>query len=231
MNVVAVSIDGPPHEHDAIRRREGAYRRTVANLPVLHRSGVPFGFIFTLTQTNIDSLDHVVRLAAETGARSVQVHPLTTSGRAATEMMGARPDALERLAALVEARRAGAALGVGVQVDLVTAGQLAVYRSRMVPERPVLRLVDAAPTLVVRAGATVVPLSHEIDPSLHLGRLADKPLPLLAEAWIADGRAEALARVCEETWGELAAHHASTPFYWYDEVAARSGPVGGRSPH
>ncbi len=225
VDIVAVSIDGRPAEHDAIRRRQGAYRRTLANLPVLRRSGVPFGFIFTLTQHNVDSLDHVVRLAAETGARSVQVHPLTTTGRAVTDMAGERPDAVERLAALVEAGRTGAALGVRVHVDLVTAGQLVAYRSRMIPERPVLRLVDAAPTLVVRTDGSVVPLSHEVDRALHLGRLADAPLATLAEAWLADGRADALARACEVTWADLADHHPSSPFYWYDEVAARTCPA------
>ena len=53
---------------------------------MIRASGVPFGLIFTLTQHNAASLDFVVRLAAEHGARSVQVHPLTLHGRAATDM-------------------------------------------------------------------------------------------------------------------------------------------------
>ena len=84
VDVLAISIDGRPAEHDEIRRREGAFARTIGNLEVVRASGVPFGFIFTLTQYNVDSLEFVVRLAAAEGARSVQVHPLTLVGRAAT---------------------------------------------------------------------------------------------------------------------------------------------------
>jgi hypothetical protein len=101
MGVDAISIDGTPAEHDTIRRREGAFARTVANLEVVRSSGVPFGFICTLTQHNVDSLEFVVRLAAQEGARSVQVHPLTLHGRAATTMPGSRPDGIELAAALI----------------------------------------------------------------------------------------------------------------------------------
>ena len=79
VDVLAVSIDGTPAEHDEIRGRHGAFARTVANLEVARSAGTAFGFIFTLTQHNVDSLESVVRLAADHGARSVQVHPLTLS--------------------------------------------------------------------------------------------------------------------------------------------------------
>ena len=102
VDVLAISIDGTPAEHDEIRRRDGALARTIANLDTVRASGVPFGFVFTLTQYNVDSLEFVVRLAAAEGARSVQVHPLRLSGRAAALMNGARPDEIELVAARVQ---------------------------------------------------------------------------------------------------------------------------------
>ena len=92
VDVLAISIDGKPAEHDAIRCRKGAFAAPSLISEVVRSSGVPFGFIFTLTRHNVDSLEFVVRLAAEHGARSVQVHPLTLHGRAATALPGARPD-------------------------------------------------------------------------------------------------------------------------------------------
>jgi MoaA/NifB/PqqE/SkfB family radical SAM enzyme len=47
VDVVAISIDGTPPEHDRIRGHPGAFARTVTNLEVLRSSGVPFGLIFT----------------------------------------------------------------------------------------------------------------------------------------------------------------------------------------
>jgi MoaA/NifB/PqqE/SkfB family radical SAM enzyme len=222
VDVLAISIDGRPEEHDTIRRHAGAFDRTVANLPAIRASGVPFGFIFTLTQHNVDSLEFVIRLAHMQGARSVQVHPLAIHGRATKEMPDARPDAIELLAALAEAARLAAELGLAVHVDVLTAEQLLAYRDHIVPTRPVENLVDAAPVLVVRADATVVPFTHELSDSLALGSLNTAPLPLLAQQWLAAGHGDSLAEVCQRTWIQLSTPDAPPASYWYEEVAARS---------
>jgi MoaA/NifB/PqqE/SkfB family radical SAM enzyme len=221
LDAAAVSIDGRPGEHDAIRRFKGAFARTVANLEVIRGSGVPFGFIFTLTQHNADSIDFVVRLAAEHGARSVQVHPLTLYGRAASMLAGSRPDGIELLAALVEARRLGSELGVAVHVDALTPEQLAAHRPRLVPARPVRELVAVAPILIVDADGGVVPFTHDVDRGLRLGSLHDASLAVLALDWLAGDRADRLAEACERAWAELA-DDAPRAVYWYDAVAGRT---------
>jgi len=222
LDVAAISIDGTPEEHDAIRRRRGAFARTVANLEVVRQSGIPFGFIFTLTQHNVDSVEFVVRLAAESGARSVQVHPLTLDGRAATTLPTARPDGIELLTALFEASRLGRELGVVVHVDAVTVEQLVEYRDHLVPETPVEELVDVAPILVVDADGFVMPLTHDVSDALRLGPLTETRLTSLARDWLDAGRGDALAAACERTWSELAESAPPTAVYWYDEVGART---------
>jgi MoaA/NifB/PqqE/SkfB family radical SAM enzyme len=224
IDVAAVSIDGTPSEHDAIRRRHGAFAATIRNLEVIRGSGVPFGFIFTLTQHNVDSLELVVHLAAVHGARSVQVHPLTLHGRAATELPGARPDGIEMTFALFEAARLGRELGVVVHVDALTVEQLRAHRDTLVPARPVADLVAVAPVLVVDPDANVLPLTHEITPRLALGSLAATRLSTLARGWLAAGRGDVLAGACARTWAELTAEPAEPAVYWYDEVAARTWP-------
>ncbi|HEU4730283.1 MAG TPA: radical SAM protein [Kofleriaceae bacterium] len=222
IDVAAVSIDGTPSEHDAIRGRAGAFAGTVRNLEVIRGSGVPFGFIFTLTQYNVVSLEFVVRLAAEHGARSVQVHPLTLHGRAATELPGARPDGLELTFALFEAVRLGRELGVVVHVDALTLDQLLAHRSALVPERPVSDLVAVAPILVVDPDGRILPLTHEISPRLALGSLGTDRLFHLAGGWLAAGRGDMLAASCATTWAELTGAPDAPAVYWYDEVAART---------
>ena len=225
VDVLAISIDGTPLEHDQIRRREGAFAQTVANLEVVRSSGVPFGIIFTLTQHNVDSLEFVVRLAAEHGARGVQVHPLTLQGRAATALPGARPDGIELAAALFEASRLREKYGLNIHVDALTARQLIEYRGHMVPDRPVRKLTDAAPTLVVEANGTVLPLTHEINRGLTLGSLDDARLSSLARNWLDAGHGDILAEACERTWTELTAAGPYDAVYWYDEVAARTNAL------
>lgn len=228
LDVVAVSIDGMADEHDAMRRQRGAFAHTVRNLDVIRDSGVPFGFIFTLTRFNADSLDDVVRLAARSGARSVQVHPLTNFGRAVTDLPDTRPDAIELAVALIEAARLGAALGVAVHVDAVTREQLQSFRAHFVPSRPVRDLTAVAPVLVVNASGVVVPLTHELHPSLHMGSIRHARLDVLCRDWIASGAADRLALACEEAWTALTDAGEPAAVYWYEEVASRTAPAAPR---
>jgi MoaA/NifB/PqqE/SkfB family radical SAM enzyme len=224
LDVCAVSIDGTADEHDAIRRRRGAFARTLANLAVVRASGVPFGFIHTLTQHNVDSLEFVVRLASEQGARNVLVHPLTLHGRAATTLADARPDEIELTAALFEATRLGAELGVVVQVAAVTGEQLVADRELFVCARPVRELVSISPTLIVDADGSVMPMTHELAPAFRLGSLLQRPLRTLARDWLAAGQGDRLADACAQTWDELTRGGTDPVLasYWYDEVAART---------
>jgi MoaA/NifB/PqqE/SkfB family radical SAM enzyme len=223
VDVLAISIDGTPQEHDVIRRCDGAFARTTANLEVVRSSRTPFGFIFTLTQHNAGSLEFVVRLAAEEGARSVQVHPLTMVGRAAETMPRARPDEIELATALCEAAMLGHELGVVVHVDAITADQLREHRGSLVPRRPVSDLAAVAPVLVVDADGTVIPLTHDVSPSLRLGSLTDAcGLATLADEWLAAGSGDRLAEACERAWADATGAVVPLAMYWYDVVAAQT---------
>ncbi len=222
IDILAVSIDGREAEHDQIRRREGAFAKTVANLKICRESGVPFGFIFTLTQFNADSIEFVVRLAKETGARSVQVHPLTLHGRAGLTMLGARPDGTELLAAMLEAVRLGKELKVPVTVDALSIQQLLAYRGHLVPLLPVRSLIVVAPVLVVEPSGIVTPLTHEVNRKLGLGSLLRAQLSSLASDWISAGTGDLLAEACARTWADLSTSDSMHALYWYDEVASRT---------
>jgi len=146
---------------------------------------------------------------------------MTAHGRAVEMLPGARPDGIELGAALLEAKRLGDELGVVVHVDALSLEQLIAFRHHLIPTRPVMRLIDIAPVLVVQTDAQVLPMTHEVDPELWLGSLRQAGLATLARDWLCKGHAEVLADACERTWSELI---AAKPYaaYWYDEVAART---------
>lgn len=221
VDFAAISIDGTPSEHDALRRRTGAFVTTVRNLQAIRASGVPFGIVFTLTQHNVDSLDFVVHLASHYGAHSVQVRPLTLHGRGVLEVADAQPSSIELGLALLDAARLGRELGVAVHVDAIGTDDLRRQRAAHVPARPA-ELTAVAPVLVVDADATVVPLSHEVSPRFWLGSLEHDRLGALARDWLRAGRGEALADICARTWTELTATSTRATVHWCEEVAART---------
>lgn len=222
LDFAMISIDGTRNGHDEIRCCAGAYDKALSNLGVIRESGVPFGFIFTLTQHNVDSLESVVRLAAEQGARIVQVHPLGLHGRALATMSASRPDTIELLAAMAEASVLGQELAVAVKVDAVTSAELTRGRCRFVPKLPVSALTDIAPVLILLSDGSVIPLTHELDPLLWLGSLYDHRLSSLATTWLSNGSANVLAAMCARTWAELTASTSGFVFDWCDELALRT---------
>ena len=220
VDILAVSVDGDEQEHDLIRGRRGAFARTVAGLRVLQATGTPYAVVTTLTQFNAAGLEPVVRLAARHGASAVQVHPLSSMGRAAEAMVGHRPDGIELLASLAEAQWLGQTLGVPVLHDAVTRDQLRLHPDAFVPGRGA-PLCRSASTLVLAADGSVRPLTWDVDASLHLGSVLDASLRDLAADWRLTEAPSRLRAACQDAWVDLLTQEAPA-VYWYDAVADAS---------
>lgn len=221
IDFLAIPVHGSEAEHDAFVRREGAFAQTVANLAAPRGSGVPFGFILTVTAANAGSVDGVIRLAQAEGARSVELRlrePTGIGGDAVAE------DALSgpAFAAIVaRAEQVGRELGVLVRSGAVTQDELVLYRGRYVPRFPSRDITALAPVLVLESCGRVRPLTEVLPERLMLGSVHRHRLAALATAWITSGRAAELAGACERTWWELATPGAAPSAHWHDEVAHR----------
>jgi Fe-coproporphyrin III synthase len=227
LNLCAVSLDGVPASHDAIRGKRGAFAVMQARLAELRESGIPFGFIFTLTQTNIGELAWVARFALDQGASLLQVHPLEETGRAATDMAGARPRDLIANAAYLACMRLREALGdrMPVHLDLAHRGTLAREPWRayggVADSDPALPLAELVDTLVIETNGTVSPMQHGFDRAHVLGNLHEAPLPVLAERWRARGGPARLRARCAAAVAKAVAEPHDLPaFNWYEALAA-----------
>ena len=81
LDLLVLSLDGPRPEHDRMRGRDGAYDAMARRIGSVRQAGIPFGFLFTLTQHNVHQLAWAAEFAAASGASLLQVHPLEASGR------------------------------------------------------------------------------------------------------------------------------------------------------
>lgn len=53
LDLLVLSLDGPRPEHDRMRARDGAYDAMARRIGSVRDAGIPFGFLFTLTQHNV----------------------------------------------------------------------------------------------------------------------------------------------------------------------------------
>jgi MoaA/NifB/PqqE/SkfB family radical SAM enzyme len=221
LDLIAVSLDGAPERHDALRG-PGAFRRMAARLPALRASGIPFGFLFTLSEASLHDLAWVAEFALEHGAALLQIHPLEQTGRAAA---GPPPDDLIANAAYLAYLRLDALIGdrIALQLDLahravVQAEPWRVYADPAAPAVPEAPLAERLDTLVIEDDGTVMPLQYGLPRALALGSLLTAPLGTLMAGWTGAGEAAFRAH-CRRVLDRSLADPAALPaFNWFEAL-------------
>lgn len=225
LDLLAISLDGIPASHNRMRDSARAFPTMAARLDGVRRSGIPFGFIFTLTQHNVDELDWVAGFALEQGAGLLQIHPLEEAGRARRLLAGSRPDHVETTYAYLEALRIQAVAGERLRVQLDVVDRELLTGGESITETGVRRrpLSTVVSPLVVEADGAVVPLEYGFLRAYALGNLHDGRLRELASSWKRE-RSGAFQELCRRALAEL--HKpAALPFANWYEVMADLGAV------
>lgn len=194
VDLIAISLDGAPTSHNLMRGHPKAFEMMYCRLEHLRRANVPFGFIFTLTLSNLDELAEVADLALSAGARLLQVHPLEEVGRAVEGRAGRAPDNLELAHAFVEVARLRRLHGERIEIQFDVA-DLDLLRSE--PERgfagilsPSERaeleagaLADLVSPLVVEAEGTIVPLQYGFARSFQVAHACAGDMRAQFQTW------------------------------------------------
>lgn len=188
-DLLVISLDGKPAAHNHMRNSPKAFDSMAARLPELQARGIDFGFLFTLTQHNLDELPWVVEFAANVGARLLQIHPLDCVGNASQQLSGKAPDDVEgahawHLAAHLEKQLAGR---LALQVDLLHTEALQQQPESFFlgdPEQSLQRpLGQLLSPLVIEPDGAVVPLQYGFARNYALGNLYRSNLHEMAEQW------------------------------------------------
>lgn len=241
IDVLAISLDGPRELHDEIRGSRRAFERLEAGLDAVRASGIPFGFIHTLTRRSAPHLEWLGEYAVAQGARLLQIHPLERTGRAAEVLSGEAPD--DELLARAYVAAFGLALrhqgALKVQLDLLYREDLReapelVYADLPEAGAPPLDGADAPAAerlglLVLEAGGNVVPAAYGVSPRFRITDVRRRPL---AEAWpeFARERLAGFRAFCRELWEELTAPEGALLVNWHEAVVAASHRAGATLP-
>lgn len=222
-SLLAISLDGMPESHNRMRGSDRAFATMAGRIEGLRRSGIRFGFIFTLTQFNLHELEWVTRFAVEHGASLLHIHPLEEVGRAETLLPGARPDSIESSYAGLEVARLQAAVGDRLRLHLDFAQREALrahperaYAGDQAVDPSLAQLADLVSPLVIEADGMVVPLQYGFPRAFALGNLAEASLEELGVKWRDDGY-ERFRRLCGRVYHDVM--NDAAPFVnWYETI-------------
>lgn len=224
VDLLAISLDGVPTSHNRMRASERAFDAMATRLEGVRQSGIPFGFIFTLTQHNLHELDWVAKFALEQGATLLQVHPLEEVGRARTHLAESTPDTLESAYASLEVQRIRALVQdrLYVQLDLTSQTFLRahpelVYADVSLPGTTDCPLADLVSPLVIEPDGMVVPLQHGFSRAFALGNLHEAPLRTLAPTW-RQAQCQAFQALCQHVFQQVTAPPALPFLNWYEII-------------
>jgi MoaA/NifB/PqqE/SkfB family radical SAM enzyme len=224
VDLIAISLDGKPESHNHVRGNRQAFEKMRSRLASVRASGIPFGFVFTLTLSNLDELEWVARFAIDEGARLLQIHPLEEVGHAETHFAGKRPDAIENAYAWLLGKRLEKLTGdaLAVQIDLIfseamKADPALVYAMQdgPDPQRPLAELISP---LIVQADGNVVPLEHGFPLVYALGNLRDQRLRTLGARWRAT-KLDDFYALCRTVQAAATAEAKPRFYNWYELMA------------
>lgn len=224
-DLVAISLDGVPESHNFMRNSPRAFDDMSVRLQGLRTSGIPFGFIFTLTFHNVHELEWVAQFAVEQGAKLLQLHPLEPVGRALRTLDGSLPDGEKNAAALFEAVRIRELYKdvLDVQIDLATIPALLEHPTRVfVREASVCgeqTIADVIAPLVVETSGLVSPLQYGFPRAWSWGNIKDARLPDLAAAWLSRDYA-AFLTLCRFVYEQAVTNEDEPVLNWYQQVCA-----------
>jgi MoaA/NifB/PqqE/SkfB family radical SAM enzyme len=224
-DLVAISLDGVPESHNLMRGSARAFDAMSSRLAGLRATGLPFGFIFTLTFHNVHELDWVARFAIEQGASLLQIHPLEPVGRAVGALDDALPDGEENAAALFEALRIRDLYGdaIEVQIDIATVPALREHPTRVFVRDAETygeqSVADVLAPLVVESSGIVSPLQYGFPRAWAWGDVKQARLPQLAERWLARDYT-AFLMLCRAVHAQLVGNDEEPAVNWYEHVSA-----------
>lgn len=218
VDVLAISLDGMPDSHNRMRNSPTAFENMSARLPGVLEAGIPFGFVFTLTQNNVHEFEWVSQFADSAGASLVQVHPLEPEGFARRTMPGQAPDPTELAFAMIESLRLRGQSSAFIQVDAASLRDITDSPQRFlnieaVPTQPPGRWLTP---LVLETDGTLVPFTYGFPREYAIGSLLDAPMPHLFAQWDAAGLLEVTRRTAERVMAD-----GSGPLLnWYELVTS-----------
>jgi Fe-coproporphyrin III synthase len=228
LDLMAISLDGPPELHNHVRASSSAFDRLLAGLENVRSAGFKFGFIHTLTRQSWEHLLWTAEFAAQQGASLLQLHPLELNGRAGSLMRADSPDddvlARVYLLTLALARKYSGLMAIQLDVfnrnELIANAEL-VYASDLGAQPACRRPANQLGIIVLDADGSVVPLCYGFSKEYEICNVRIRRLSEAWDSYVGKGYL-AFRELCREVFQEVCAPAILPFFNWHEMIAARS---------
>jgi MoaA/NifB/PqqE/SkfB family radical SAM enzyme len=228
VDVMAISFDGPPAIHNEIRGSSSAFERLEEGLESVRQSGIPFGFIHTLTKKNWEHLLWVAEFAEKNGAQLLQLHPLELNGRAENQMREhfLNEEDLAKIYVLSFALMAKYSEKMKLQLDLLYRDHILEEPSLVYAEelnncsfqKPPAQSIGL---LVLEPDGVIVPISYGFSRRYMICDVRNRGL---SDSWpnYLLHSYHSFKSLCRQVWEEVSAPESPILVNWHEAIVNRS---------
>jgi Fe-coproporphyrin III synthase len=242
VDLLAISLDGPPQLHNEIRGSKYAFERLLLGLDNIRDIGIKFGFIHTLTANSWEHLLWIAEFAAKNNASLLQIHPLEIQGRADNMMQSniVSEDILARVYLITLALASKYRDSMIIQFDafrrdyvlknpeLVYASDVK-YGDHYATKTKDIKLADLLNFLVVGADGSVLPIAYNFSKQYELCNIKNKRLSKIWPSYIQqqEGSYMMFRNLCQKVFREISnpSNNEQQPlpfFNWYELIVNHS---------
>jgi MoaA/NifB/PqqE/SkfB family radical SAM enzyme len=181
IDIIAISVDGPPDIHNSIRQQHNAFEKMLIGLEAVKAAKENYGFIHTITNRTGEYLLWLVEFALQHGAKLLQLHPLELSGRATVEMGHMMPDQelLEKiyLTSFLLKEDLGDQLFIQLDSfhhDFIVGFPELIYAGKQKEPSSINLLSECFREIVITEVGDILPIGYGMHPSYKIGSIFEE---------------------------------------------------------
>ena len=239
LDLMAISVDGPPKLHNDIRNSKIAYNEMLQGLKHLENHGsITYGFIHTLTQSSWEYLPWLAEFTLKHGSSFLQVHPLESIGRSDLLMKSKfmNYELLAKSYLLILSLLAKYKGKLHIQYDAFLREQLLeqpefVYASKFtnsdlnkVRNSDTIKPGDLISVLVVEADGSVFPVSYGMSQEFEICNVKNKSLLFGWHDYINSKKYLQFRKLCRTVFNDYVKNDVNKTaiFNWFELVVKNS---------
>ncbi|MGB3245335.1 MAG: radical SAM protein [Sulfitobacter sp.] len=174
---LAISFDGLEKVHNKVRCNPRAYDMALKGLAYLADSGKPVAAAYTVSKESLRDIPEFVEIAADLGARAVQLRPLVMAGRASDDYADYALNKADRHRLWLIGQALGAAYDgeIAIHTDLAHADDIYANRDAFaaVLNGCAPQLSDLVNPLVITPQGQMLPYTYDFPKEYALGHISD----------------------------------------------------------
>jgi len=180
-DLIAVSIDGKPTQHDYIRNFDGAFGKMLLGVEIVKDHVENFGFIHTVLPQSLEIMPWLTHFAMKHKAGLMHFHPLESAGRAADGMKSAMFDSesLHKIYILFHYLKELYRNDIFMQLDLLHRDHIIdnpnfVFHQANKPELTSENFSNIFKEMIIDEEGDLVPIAHGCSKHFKIGNIYDK---------------------------------------------------------